>query len=336
MKRFAVILTVVLAAALLLFGTAAYADIAVSNGMDASAKLATGSSVTFDVNCGGLAAGSYQNYLVELTYDDEVLGEPVLESSSCPSGWTLFNGQAGNGKVTFFASDETLKNPSGKGLSLKVTFKVTGISKKDKTFTTSVAVSGAYLSGGKYVSSMTSDSVDMVLLGGVPVGTVLTEGKNEYIVIGAKEAALYRADKNAANVTVPDTIKRGGISFKVTEISAKAFYKNTKLRTVAFGKNVKKIGDQAFEGCTGLSSVTLPANIASVGRKAFYNCKGLKTLNIKTSKLTDISAVGAKAFNGTPARMKVNIFVSRGKVYNAIRSTLIKRGVSGKAVFKKK
>jgi len=84
------------------------------------------------------------------------------------------------------------------------------------------------------------------------------------------------------------------------------------------------------------SSVTLPANIASVGRKAFYNCKGLKTLNIKTSKLTDISAVGAKAFNGTPARMKVNIFVSKGKVYNAIRSTLIKRGVSGKAVFKKK
>ena len=334
MKRYALILTVVLAAALLLFGTAAYADILVSNGMDSSAKLATGSTVTFTVNCDGLDSGSYENYLVDLTYDADVLGEPKLASSSIPSGWTLFKGQAGKGKVTFLASDEKMKNASGKGLSLEIVFKVTGISEKDKAFTTSVAVSGAYAKNGTYVLSETDDSVEMTLLGGVPVGTVLADDDgSEYIVTGDKEVSFFRANSKASTKTIPATYKKSGMTFRVTGISDKAFY-NSKIKSVTIGKNVRKIGESAFEGCAKLTKIALPAKVEFIGAKAFFNCKALKQVDVKTANLTDSSAVGKNAFTGTPKRMQVTIHTRKPAVFRDTKSTFLKRGASKTAVFK--
>ena len=67
--------------------------------------------------------------------------------------------------------------------------------------------------------------------------------------------------------------------------------------------------------------------------KAFYNCSGLKTLEIMTSKIGDVSAVGKKAFSGTPKKMKIKIHASK-RVYENIKDTLIERGVNRKASFK--
>ncbi len=85
-------------------------------------------------------------------------------------------------------------------------------------------------------------------------------------------------DKKTKSITVPDTIKVNGKTYKVTEIGAKACANLAKLTKLTIGKNVQKIGKNAFSGC-----------------------KKLKTINIKTSKLTK-KGIGSGCFKGIDAK----------------------------------
>lgn len=383
MKRYAGFLALVLIAVLFLFGTAASADVLVlDKRMNSDFKLVTGSTITITVDCKDLKGSSFENFLVDLDYDHNILGEAKVIQKSVPKGWTLYPGHTGKGRFTFFAADETAENPSGKKFSVAIEFKVTGYAAKDTPFTISVDVSGAADVNGKYIPRMASDSKTMTLKGGIPVGTVITgNDKCEYIVTGKKEVSFYKAAKKATSVTIPATIDKGGIRFKVTGIWDKAFSGNTRVKTVKIGKNVKTIGEQAFasatsltsvkgntglvtikqgafkgcralksfaferklttleasafEGCTSLSSAVLYEKVSFVGAKAFYNCKGLKTLTIRTTKLDDTSTVGKQAFKGTPKKMKVKIYTGDRTLFDEIKETLIDRGVSRRATFKR-
>ena len=63
--------------------------------------------------------------------------------------------------------------------------------------------------------------------------------------------------KSVTRVTIPDTVTYAGKSYKVTEISDRAFYSCKKLKTVTIGKNVKKIGSKAFYNCRNLKKITV-------------------------------------------------------------------------------
>ena len=65
-----------------------------------------------------------------------------------------------------------------------------------------------------------------------------------------------------SKLVIPATVKIDGKKYKVTSIGKRAFYKNTKLKTVVTGKNVTKIKNSAFCGCKNLKSITI--NAASV------------------------------------------------------------------------
>lgn len=114
--------------------------------------------------------------------------------------------------------------------------------------------------------------------------------------------------KSVTRVTIPDTVTYAGKSYKVTEISDRAFYSCKKLKTVTIGKNVKKIGS-----------------------KAFYNCRNLKKITVKTKKLATKS-VGAKAFGNTHKKVTVKVPASKYKIYKKL---LVKKGINKKAKFRK-
>ena len=116
------------------------------------------------------------------------------------------------------------------------------------------------------------------------------------------------AVKKTTSVTVPDAIKLGGKTFKVTAIGGGAFKGNTKLAKVVISKNVKTIGS-----------------------KAFYGCKNLKALVVRNTAMTT-KTVGAAAFTGTYAKMTVKVPASKLAYYKKL---LVARGVSKKAVIKK-
>lgn len=80
------------------------------------------------------------------------------------------------------------------------------------------------------------------------------------------------AKKNSSSIKIPSTVKLNGYSFKVTEISDKAFKNQKKLKKVTLGSNIKKIGKESFQGCKKLNRVTISSKVLkSIGKNAFKN-----------------------------------------------------------------
>ena len=97
---------------------------------------------------------------------------------------------------------------------------------------------------------------------------------------------------NAKTVTIPATVKIGGVKYKVVEISKGAFKGKTRITKVTMGKNITKIGAEAFSGCANLKTVSGGAAVKSIGAKAFYNCKKLT----KAPLGAKVTSIGDRAF----------------------------------------
>ena len=129
--------------------------------------------------------------------------------------------------------------------------------------------------------------------------------------------------KNKTSVSIPNTVKISGFTYKVTSVAANALANNKKVTKVTIGKNVTSIGKNAFKKCTKLKTVTLKStSLKSIGSNAFYGDKNLKTITIKSSKLTSKS-VGKNAFKGT--NKKLTIKVPKKKV-SSYKKFLKKKG----------
>lgn len=130
------------------------------------------------------------------------------------------------------------------------------------------------------------------------------KGLNYKLDAKAKTAVLTGVkDKKIKSITVPDTIKVNGKTYKVTEIGANACKNLSKLTKLTIGKNVKKIGKNAFSGC-----------------------KKLKTINIKTSNLTK-KGIGSGCFKGIDAKATFKVPKKMKKDYE---KWLVKTGKAPK------
>ena len=125
--------------------------------------------------------------------------------------------------------------------------------------------------------------------------------------VTAGTVALTGMKKPKASVNIKATVKIGEKQFQITEIAAKAFQKNSRLKKVTIGKNVGRIG-----------------------KKAFFQCKKLKTIQINSKKLT-AKTVGAKAFAKTFAKAKVKAPKAKRAAY---KKFLYKKGLSKNAKIK--
>ena len=118
-----------------------------------------------------------------------------------------------------------------------------------------------------------SDYIYKVIKAGSKDGKVIGQVR----VIGLKKKSLKKI--KIANVVTIDNVK-----YKVTQIGAKAFKSNKKIKSVVIGKNVTTIGKQAFYNCKALKTVKINSKkLKKVGKKAFYR-KGGKKLTIKVPK----------------------------------------------------
>lgn len=129
-------------------------------------------------------------------------------------------------------------------------------------------------------------------------GTKYTVGGNQYTVLKAGLSVRFsKANPKAKTVTIPNTIKADGISYKVAEIGANAFNNNKKIKKVTIGANVVKIANKAFNKCPSLRNVIIKTTLLTkktASKKCFS--KVHKKMIIKVPKKVKKSYV--KIFKG--------------------------------------
>lgn len=93
-------------------------------------------------------------------------------------------------------------------------------------------------------------------------------------------------NKSAKKISVPATVKIGGLTYKVTEIAPNAFKGSKKLTQVVVSANVTKIGKAAFSGSKNLKKITIKSKgIKSVGKQAFANIHKRCVIKVPKQKL---------------------------------------------------
>ena len=125
------------------------------------------------------------------------------------------------------------------------------------------------------------------------VPQTVNEGNVDYKVDAAAQTVkVSSVNKNAKSVVVPASVTVAGKQYPVTEIPAKAFAGNKKLKSVTVGKNIK-----------------------TIGAKAFYKCSSLKKITIKS---TALKKVGKNAFKGINAKAKIKVPKKKLKAYKKL------------------
>ena len=154
---------------------------------------------------------------------------------------------------------------------------------------------------------------------------------------------------NISKLVIPGTVNVDGWTYKVTSVGSRAFYKNTKIKSIVIGNNVASIEDYAFYGCknvkqikmgksveiigvssfrkcTKLTKVILPKSIDELGKNAFYGCKKLKTITINANSVVDISdnaikGISKKAVIKVPKKL-VNKYKKKFKGKTGFKKTM--------------
>ncbi|MGN0359624.1 MAG: beta-N-acetylglucosaminidase domain-containing protein [Hominisplanchenecus sp.] len=130
----------------------------------------------------------------------------------------------------------------------------------------------------------------------------------KYKVVNASAKTVAAAGvttKKVKSVTIYDSIKYGGQTWKVIEIKEKAFKGCSKLAKVTIGKNVKKIGKEAFAQCGKLKNVNMKkaANITTIGKKAFSKIDAKAKIAVPAKKLAKYKKMLKKA--GVPKQAAI-------------------------------
>ena len=108
-------------------------------------------------------------------------------------------------------------------------------------------------------------------------------------------SVTYRAQYSpsySGDVTIPETVTYDGVQYRVTAITANAFFSCGDLTSVSIPSCITEIGISAFQGCYNLTEVSLPENITSIANSTFYECSRLVSVVIPDG----VTSIGEYAF----------------------------------------
>ena len=123
-------------------------------------------------------------------------------------------------------------------------------------------------------------------------------------------AGYPSGSKPTGDLTIPESVTYGGISYPVTSIGDWAFLGCSGLTSLTIPNSVTSIGDRAFGSCSGLTSLTIPNSVTSIGIGAFYECSGLTSLTIPNS----VTEIGDQAFYECNGLTRIDAYPNPEKV----------------------
>ena len=98
-------------------------------------------------------------------------------------------------------------------------------------------------------------------------------------------AVMKITNKKAKKLTIPSTVKVGGVTYKVTAVASQAFKGNKNLTNVTIGRGIMKIGNEAFSGCKNLKKITVTAGkLKTISKNAFKGINKKATITVKGTK----------------------------------------------------
>ena len=100
----------------------------------------------------------------------------------------------------------------------------------------------------------------------------------------------------SGNITIPETVFYGGLSYTVTSIGYGAFSGDKGVTSVSLPNTLVSIAGDAFYGCVWLQSIVIPNGVTSIGSDAFASCSKLSTITLGDS----VADIGSHAFRDTP------------------------------------
>lgn len=157
------------------------------------------------------------------------------------------------------------------------------------------------------------------------VTNAATNGKGTVAIMGTVKA---KTDRTFTLLSVPGTVKIGGITYNVTMVNVGAFSGYTYLKKVVIGNGVKAIGSNAFYGCKSIASIIIGRGVTAIGGKTFYGCSKLASISVLSSS---IKLIGRETFTRIAA--KPVVVVPKAKLANYKR--LMKNaGMTTKAVYR--
>ena len=161
--------------------------------------------------------------------------------------------------------------------------------------------------GGGQQPSAPTDNTETVKVGMV-ISDDKAAAKYQITNVDKKEVSFVKpVNKKAKKITVPDTVKIDGKTYKVTCVSGKTFSGANKCKTITIGKNVTSIKANAFSGC-----------------------KNVKTIIFKTTKLTK-KTVAKNAFKGITKKTTIKVPKKKVSSYKKIFKS---KGLSSKVKVK--
>jgi hypothetical protein len=233
---------------------------------------------------------------------------------------TISDGPTSIGSKAFFDIPETK--------SVKIPYSVTSLGGNSIGFYDSVAgvrMIPGFVINGYYDTKAESYAKEnnISFKGTEKIGLKITYSNVNYVTTSRNEVKVVAvSNKDVTSLTIPDTIHKGALSYKVTKISDKAYIGCKSLGTVNIGDNVTHIGKYAFKICSALETVNLGKKVTNIGDQAFFNCKKLKNTTIKSKK---IKKIGTKAYKKTNKELKVKAPKSKIKDY---KKKLVKAGAA--------
>ena len=132
--------------------------------------------------------------------------------------------------------------------------------------------------------------------------TKVTKKKGK--ITGGTVTYMKPYNKNSTSAVVKDTVKLGGVKFKVTVIANNAF-KGSKIKKLTIGKYITQIGKNAANGCADLKNIKIKTKVLKkIGGKAFkgINAKAKFKVTAK-NKVKKYKKMIKKA--GAPKKAKV-------------------------------
>ena len=98
-------------------------------------------------------------------------------------------------------------------------------------------------------------------------------------------AVMKITNKKAKKLTIPSTVKVGGVTYEVTAVASQAFKGNKNLTNITIGRGITKIGKEAFSGCKNLKKITVTAGkLKTIRKSAFKGINKKATITVKGTK----------------------------------------------------